>query len=67
MAEHNQNNPEQPAPSVPPELAGVVRAGVRAAREVPGAVAVGGTVCSLYAAHRVSLDIDYLSVRLLGG
>ncbi|HZL35969.1 MAG TPA: hypothetical protein VFC78_11705 [Tepidisphaeraceae bacterium] len=60
MPEDKHNNPEQPVPSVRPELADVVRAGVKAAREVPGAVAVGGTVCSLYAAHRVS-------VRLLGG
>jgi hypothetical protein len=46
-------------PSVPSELAKVVRAGVRAGREVPGAVALGRTVCALYAGHRVSLDIDF--------
>jgi hypothetical protein len=47
------------APIVPPELRVIVRAGVRANREVPGAVALGGTVCALYAQHRLSMDIDF--------
>ncbi len=37
-----------------------MRAGARASREVPGAVAVGGTVCALYARHRLSIDIDFV-------
>lgn len=49
-----------PEPSVPPELAPIVRAGVRASREVPGSVALGGTICSLYAQHRLSVDIDFV-------
>lgn len=44
---------------VPPELDDVIRTGVKAARLVPGSVATGGTVCSLYANHRLSLDIDF--------
>jgi len=58
----SEESPQQPAslnPSVPTELANIVRAGVKAGREVPGAVALGGTVCSLYARHRLSLDIDF--------
>jgi hypothetical protein len=47
-------------PSVPPGLERVVRAGVRAGREVAGGVAVGGTVCALYAQHRMSLDVDFV-------
>jgi hypothetical protein len=47
------------SPSVPTELVNIVRAGVKAGREVPGAVALGGTICSLYAGHRLSLDIDF--------
>lgn len=47
-------------PTVPPELAAVIAAGARAAREVPGAVALGGTVCAMYARHRMSVDIDFV-------
>lgn len=47
-------------PSVPDALRAVVRAGVRANREVPGAVALGGTVCAMYAHHRLSMDIDFV-------
>jgi hypothetical protein len=54
----NKSTPVQP--KVPPELAVVVRAGVKAAQLVPGAVALGGTVCSLYAGHRLSYDIDFV-------
>jgi len=49
-----------PEPSVPPELATIVRAGVRAGREIAGSIATGGTVCSLYAQHRISVDIDFV-------
>jgi len=49
-----------PEPSLPSELAPIVRAGVRASREVPGSVALGGTICSLYAQHRLSVDIDFV-------
>jgi len=41
--------PTSIVPTVPTELANVVRAGVAAGREVSGAVAMGGTVCALYA------------------
>lgn len=54
------NKPASIAPSVPPGLEGVVRAGVRAGREVPGAVALGGTICAMYANHRLSFDIDFV-------
>ncbi len=49
-----------PRATVPPELADIVRVGVKASRLVPGSVALGGTVCSLYAGHRLSLDIDFV-------
>jgi hypothetical protein len=49
-----------PELSIPSELAAIVRAGVRACREVPGSVALGGTVCSLYTQHRISVDIDFV-------
>ncbi len=39
---------------------GVISAGVKAQRLVPGAVAVGGTAAALYAHHRVSEDTDHL-------
>lgn len=45
---------------VPEELLAIVRAGVAAQREVPGSVALGGTVCSLFAHHRLSSDIDFV-------
>jgi len=48
-----------PLPTVPKELIEVVRAGVVANHEVPGSVALGGTVCSMYAGHRISQDIDF--------
>lgn len=58
--------PRSPAvlPTIPGSLAAVVRAGVKANREVPGAVALGGTVCAMYAQHRLSLDIDFVVVDL---
>lgn len=46
--------------TIPPELADVVRVGVRAGREVPGSVALGGSVCALFAHHRESIDIDFV-------
>ena len=62
MASHPHNSPgnaDQLVP-VPPELIAVVKIGVRAHREVPGSVAVGGTVCALFAHHRVSIDVDFV-------
>jgi hypothetical protein len=58
--EKSHEKKEPPKPRVPPELSQVVQAGVKAARLVPGAVAVGGTVCSLFAGHRLSYDIDFV-------
>jgi hypothetical protein len=49
---------------VPPELVDVVRAGVRANREVSGSIAAGGAICALYAGHRVSRDVDFLLADL---
>ena len=60
MPDDRLQPPAAPKPEVPRELAEVVRAGVKAARLVPGAVAVGGTVCALYATHRLSFDIDFV-------
>lgn len=51
--------PNIPAPAVPEPLVRIIRAGARANREVPNAVAVGGTVCAMYARHRLSRDIDF--------
>ncbi len=66
MPEDRLHQPAAPKPEVPRELAEVVRAGVKAARLVPGAVAVGGTVCALYATHRLSFDIDFVVGDLRG-
>ena len=49
---------------IPEELAEVINAGVRAGREVPGSVALGGTVCALFAHHRLSADIDFVLTDL---
>lgn len=59
MAADEPNREEKPHPTIPIELSAIVRAGARAAREVPGAIALGGTVCALYAGHRLSQDIDF--------
>jgi hypothetical protein len=64
MADDLTSKQNQPVPQVPPELAVVVRAGVKAAKLVPGAIALGGTVCSLYAGHRLSKDIDFVITNL---
>lgn len=45
---------------VPEQLAEVIKAGVKANREVPGSVALGGTICSLFAHHRTSTDINFV-------
>src|SRR5438046_2860749 len=50
--------------TIPPELAAVVKVGVRAGREVPGSVALGGSVCALFAHHRESIDIDFVLADL---
>lgn len=49
---------------VPKELAEVIKAGIKANREVPGSVAVGGSVCSLFTHHRESTDIDFVITDL---
>ena len=49
---------------VPLELEEVIKAGVRAGREVPGSVALGGAVCALFAQHRASVDIDFVLADL---
>src|SRR5438477_13114846 len=59
MAEPQPDHGSQPV-SVPKELVEVVRAGVKANREVTGSIALGGTVCSLYAGHRLSIDVDFV-------
>lgn len=53
-----------PSVMIPPELVEVIRVGVRANREVPGSVALGGAVCALFAQHRASLDIDFVLTDL---
>ncbi len=49
---------------IPEQLRDVVRVGVKANREVPGSVALGGTVCSLFTHHRLSSDIDFVLTDL---
>ena len=51
-------------PRIPPELAKVIDAGVRANLIVPDGVATGGSVCALYSQHRTSLDIDFVLTNL---
>ncbi|NOT49394.1 MAG: nucleotidyl transferase AbiEii/AbiGii toxin family protein [Acidobacteria bacterium] len=45
---------------VPDQLLDVIKAGVKANSEVPGSIALGGTICSLFAHHRLSSDIDFV-------
>lgn len=45
---------------VPEQLAKIVKAGIKANREVEGSVALGGTICSLFVHHRTSTDIDFV-------
>lgn len=45
---------------IPKQLIDVVKAGVKANREVPGSVALGGTVVALFTHHRESTDIDFV-------
>jgi Nucleotidyl transferase AbiEii toxin, Type IV TA system len=54
------NTEALPPVRVPRELADVVRAGIRANREVPGSVALGGAICALFCNHRASRDIDFV-------
>ena len=49
---------------IPGELANVVKVGVRANREVPGSIALGGAICALFAHHRASRDIDFVLTDL---
>lgn len=63
------NEPEKPFTGpqdiqIPQELAEVIKAGVRAGREVPGSVALGGAVCALFSHHRMSADIDFVLTDL---
>lgn len=45
---------------IPDQLIEVVKAGVKANREVPGSIALGGTICALFTHHRASSDIDFV-------
>ncbi len=45
---------------VPEQLTEVIKAGVKANRAVEGSIALGGTICSLFAHHRESSDIDFV-------
>lgn len=49
---------------VPEQLVEVVKAGVEANREIPGSVAVGGSICSLFMHHPDSADIDFVLTDL---
>lgn len=51
-------------PRIPPELGRVISMGARANQVVPEGIATGGSICALYANHRVSIDIDFV-VRTL--
>ena len=53
-------------PRIPAELAQVIEVGARANRIVPEGVALGGSVCALYAQHRTSIDIDFVLPNLNG-
>ena len=60
------SGPQEPLPRVqiPPELEDVMKVGVRANREVPGSVALGGAICALFSHHRASTDIDFVLTDL---
>lgn len=45
---------------IPKELTEIIRVGVKANREVSGSVALGGSVCAIFAHHRASSDIDFV-------
>lgn len=55
---------EKNKPTIPAELLDVIKVGVKANREVQGSVAVGGSVCALFAHHRSSIDIDFVLTDL---
>lgn len=55
---------EKNKPTIPAELHEVIKVGVKANREVQGSVAVGGSVCALFAHHRLSIDIDFVLTDL---
>ncbi len=55
---------EKIIPAIPVKLREVIKAGVRANREVPGSMAIGGSVCALFANHRSSIDIDFMLTDL---
>lgn len=50
---------------IPKELLEVIKVGVRAHREVPGSVALGGSIVALYCNHRTSVDIDFVLTDLV--
>lgn len=61
----DEYHPSRETPSttrieVPAELIEVVRVGVLANHEISGSVALGGTICALFAQHRTSADIDFV-------
>src|SRR5258708_31948392 len=45
---------------IPEQLIDGIKAGVEANQSVSGSIAVGGAVCSLFAHHRASADIDFV-------
>lgn len=45
---------------IPEQLVAVVNAGIEVNRAVPGSIAVGGSICSLFTRHRESVDIDFV-------
>lgn len=49
---------------IPKEIDEVIKVGVRANREVPGSVALGGSIVALYCQHRTSIDIDFVLTDL---
>ena len=53
---HRATSPRQLSPRNSQRLC----AGTIANSEVPGSIAVGGTICALYAGHRASYDVDFV-------
>jgi hypothetical protein len=53
-----------PKIEIPKEIIEVIKIGVRANREVPGSVALGGSIVALYCHHRTSIDIDFVLTDL---
>ncbi len=53
-----------PKIKIPDEILEIIKVGVRANREVPGSVALGGSIVALYCNHRTSVDIDFVLTDL---